>query len=119
MRETFLDEEELSKASDKKKLYCPGASKREAMNMPIQGTCADIIKVRYGKISKELKTRNLQAHLIMQSSRRTRHRMPRWRSRNNKKILHDVMENIVNWDIPMAVEVGVGKNWLEAKGKLF
>ena len=32
-----------------------------------------------------------------------------------KKILHDIMENIVSWDIPMAVEVGVGKNWLESK----
>jgi DNA polymerase-1 len=31
------------------------------------------------------------------------------------KILHEIMEHIVSWDIPMAVEVGVGKNWLEAK----
>jgi DNA polymerase-1 len=31
------------------------------------------------------------------------------------KILHEIMEHIVEWDIPMTVEVGVGKNWLEAK----
>ena len=31
------------------------------------------------------------------------------------KILHEIMEHIVEWDIPMAIEVGVGKNWLEAK----
>jgi DNA polymerase I-like protein with 3'-5' exonuclease and polymerase domains len=31
-------------------------------------------------------------------------------------MLHEIMEHIVDWDIPMMVEVGVGKNWLEGKG---
>lgn len=85
------------------------------MNMPIQGTCADIIKYAMVKISEELKTKNLQAHLIMQVHDELVIECSDEEAEITKKILHDVMENIVNWDIPMAVEVGVGKNWLEAK----
>ena len=67
------------------------------------------------KISEELKTKNLQAQLIMQVHDELVIECPDTEAEIIKKILHDIMENIVSWDIPMAVEVGVGKNWLEAK----
>jgi DNA polymerase-1 len=67
------------------------------------------------KISEELKTKNLQAQLIMQVHDELVIECPDTEAEIIKKILHEVMEHIVSWDIPMAVEVGVGKNWLEAK----
>ena len=67
------------------------------------------------KISEELKTKNLQAQLIMQVHDELVIECPDAEVEIIKKILHDVMEHIVSWDIPMAVEVGIGKNWLEAK----
>jgi DNA polymerase-1 len=67
------------------------------------------------KISEELKTKNLQAQLIMQVHDELVIECPDTEAEIIKKILHDIMENIVSWDIPMAVEVGAGKNWLEAK----
>jgi len=67
------------------------------------------------KISEELKTKNLQAQLIMQVHDELVIECPDTEAEIIKKILHDIMENIVSWDIPMAVEVCAGKNWLEAK----
>ncbi len=67
------------------------------------------------KISEELKTKNLEAQLLMQVHDELVIECPDNETGTIKKILHDVMEHIVNWDIPMAIEVGVGKNWLEAK----
>lgn len=67
------------------------------------------------KISEELATKNLQAQLIMQVHDELVIECPDTETEIVTKILHEIMEHIVSWDIPMAVEVGIGKNWLEAK----
>lgn len=85
------------------------------MNMPIQGTCADILKYAMVKIAKELKEKQLEACLIMQVHDELVVECPNTETEVVTKILHENMEHIVSWDIPMAIEVGVGKNWLEAK----
>lgn len=114
--ETFFGRRRTIKGLSDKNSIVREQAKREAMNMPIQGTCADILKYAMVKISEELKTKNLQAHLIMQVHDELVIECPDSEAEIIKKILHEVMENIVSWDIPMAVEVGIGKNWLEAKG---
>lgn len=83
--------------------------------MPIQGTCADILKYAMVKISEEFKAQKLEAKLIMQVHDELVVECPDAETETVTKILHEIMEHIVSWDIPMAVEVGVGKNWLAAK----
>ena len=67
------------------------------------------------KIVKEFKTKKLEAKLIMQIHDELVVECPDTETETVTKILHEIMEHIVSWDIPMAVEAGVGKNWLEAK----
>jgi DNA polymerase-1 len=68
------------------------------------------------KIADEFTTKKLEAQLIMQVHDELVVECPDTEAEIVKKILQETMEHIVNWDIPMSVEIGVGKNWLEAKG---
>jgi DNA polymerase-1 len=67
------------------------------------------------KIIEKFKTKKLKAKLIMQVHDELVVECPDSETEEVKKMLHEIMEHIVDWDIPMSVEVGVGKNWLEAK----
>jgi len=67
------------------------------------------------KIAEEFKTKKLEAQLLMQVHDELVVECPDTETEVVTKILHEVMEHIVDWDIPMKVEVGVGKNWLEGK----
>jgi DNA polymerase-1 len=67
------------------------------------------------KIAAEFKTQKLTAKLLMQIHDELVVECPDNETTEVTKILHEIMEHIVEWDIPMTVEVGVGKNWLEAK----
>ena len=113
--ETFFGRRRTIKGLSDKNSIVREQAKREAMNMPIQGTCADILKYAMVRIAEEFKTRKLEAQLLMQVHDELVIECPDAEAEIIKKILHDIMENIVSWDIPMAVEVGIGKNWLEAK----
>ena len=83
--------------------------------MPIQGTSADILKYAMVKIDKVFTEKKLEAKLIMQVHDELVVECPDSETDEVTKILHEIMEHIVEWDIPVTVEVGVGKNWLEAK----
>lgn len=85
------------------------------MNMPIQGTCADIIKYAMVGIEKDLAESKLEAKLLMQVHDELVIECPDTEIEKVTEILKKNMEHIVSWDIPMAVEIGSGKNWLEAK----
>jgi DNA polymerase I len=113
--ETFFGRRRTIKGLSDKNSIVREQAKREAMNMPIQGTCADILKYAMIKIASELKKQKLEAQLLMQVHDELVVECPDTETETVTKILHEVMEHIVEWDIPMAVEVGVGKNWLEAK----
>ena len=113
--ETFFGRRRTIKGLSDKNSIVREQAKREAMNMPIQGTCADILKYAMVKIAKELKEKQLEACLIMQVHDELVVECPNTETEVVTKILHENMEHIVSWDIPMAIEVGVGKNWLEAK----
>jgi DNA polymerase-1 len=67
------------------------------------------------KIAAEFKTQKLTAKLLMQIHDELVVECPDNETTEVTKILHEIMEHIVEWDIPMTVEVGVGKNWLKAK----
>ncbi len=66
-------------------------------------------------IAEEFKTKKLEARLLLQIHDELVVECPDTESEVVTKILHEKMEHIVSWDIPMLAEIGIGKNWLEAK----
>ena len=92
-----------------------GFGKRVAMNMPLQGSASDIIKLAMIKVYDELKKKNLKAKLIMQVHDELIIDTPLNEVEEVKVLLKEAMENVVKLEVPLIAEVGVGDNWLEAK----
>lgn len=88
---------------------------RVAMNMPLQGSSADIIKVAMINVARRLKEENLQAILILQVHDELIVDCPETEMQVVKKILKEEMENAVSLAVKLTVEVSQGKNWFDAK----
>lgn len=88
---------------------------RVAMNMPIQGTAADIIKIAMIKVSNALKERNLKSRLILQVHDELLIETYEPEKEEVSVILKENMENAVSLKVPMVSDVKCAKNWYEAK----
>ncbi len=88
---------------------------RAAMNMPLQGTASDIIKIAMLNVHKALKDNGLKAKLILQVHDELIVDSPIDEVDEVKEILKTEMENAVKLNVPLPVEVGVGKSWYESK----
>ena len=85
------------------------------MNMPIQGTAADIIKIAMIKVYSRLKREVPEAHLIMQVHDELIIEAPESRKEDVEKLLKAEMENAVKLSVPLTVDVHSGKTWYETK----
>ena len=92
-----------------------GFGKRVAMNMPLQGSASDIMKLAMIKVHDELEAQGLKAKLIMQVHDELIIDTPKDEVEKVSILLKQAMENVVKLDVPLIAEVGVGHNWLEAK----
>ncbi|MBO4880096.1 MAG: DNA polymerase I [Firmicutes bacterium] len=88
---------------------------RLAMNTPIQGTAADIIKLAMIRTEKALKEQCPEAQLILQIHDELILRVPAEHVEQAKKILRESMENAACLDVKLDVDLNVGKNWYELK----
>ena len=88
---------------------------RVAMNMPIQGSAADIIKIAMVKVSKALRENNFKSRLILQVHDELIVETYVDEIEEVKELLKQNMEHAVELAVPMSVDVHVGKNWFEAK----
>jgi DNA polymerase-1 len=88
---------------------------RAAMNMPLQGSSADIIKIAMINVTKKLKENNLKTKLILQVHDELVLEAPLDEVEIASNILKNEMENAVKLNVPLTVEVCTGKNWYEAK----
>jgi len=86
---------------------------RVAMNMPLQGTASDIIKLAMIKVNKALKENNLKSKLILQVHDELIVDAPRDEILTVAKILKDNMENVVKLSVPLSVNVNSGKSWFD------
>ena len=89
-------------------------AERNAVNAPIQGTAADIIKMAMVSIFRRLKEENLQAQMIMQVHDELNFNVPAAEVDRVRDIVVTEMQNAVHLSIPLIAECGVGNNWLEA-----
>ena len=88
---------------------------RAAMNMPLQGSSADIIKVAMLHVFNRLKEGNYKAKLVLQVHDELVIDCPESETEEVSKILKEEMENAVKLRVPLTVEVGIGKSWYETK----
>ena len=88
---------------------------RAAMNMPLQGTASDIIKIAMLRVYRELKEKNLKAKLILQVHDELIVDCPLDEVDTVKQLLQENMENAVQLTVPLIVNVASGNNWYESK----
>ncbi|MGN0824021.1 MAG: DNA polymerase I [Candidatus Coproplasma sp.] len=88
---------------------------RAAMNMPLQGSSADIIKIAMVNIYNRLKKEGLKTKLILQVHDELVLDAPKTEEEIATKILKEEMENAVQLKVPLTVDVHSGENWYEAK----
>ncbi len=91
------------------------AAEREAINMPIQGTASDIVKIAMLHVAEEFKRANLSARLLMQVHDELLVETPAGESDQVAQILKREMESAVELNVPLIVDVGVADNWMDAK----
>ena len=91
------------------------SGERMALNTPIQGTSADIIKKAMVEIHKELKENNLKSKMIIQVHDELVFDCIKEEKEQIINIMTNVMENICKLNVPLKIEVEYGNNWYEAK----
>ena len=89
-------------------------AERNAVNSPIQGTAADIIKMAMVTIHRRLKSEGLKAQMIMQVHDELNFNVPVNEIDKVREIVINEMQNVVHLTVPLIADCGVGKNWLEA-----
>lgn len=88
---------------------------RTAMNTPIQGSAADIIKIAMIKVFRELKQRKLKSKLILQVHDELIIDVYKDELDEVKKILKENMENAIMLDVPLKVDMNIGESWYDTK----
>ena len=91
-----------------------GAAERTAINAPIQGSAADIIKLAMIRIDKKIYEEKLQSRMILQVHDELVFDVPREEKDILSRIVKTEMENALELEVPLVVDLGLGKNWLEA-----
>ncbi len=91
------------------------SGERIALNTPIQGTSADIIKLAMVKVYEAFKERKLKSKMIIQVHDELIFDTCKDELEEVKQIVKDVMENVYELEVPLKVDINYGKNWFEAK----
>lgn len=112
--ETILGRKRHLKDINSSNFVVKAHAERNAVNAPIQGSAADIIKLAMIKIDSELETQNLQTKMLLQVHDELLFESPLEELETAKALIKKEMESAFPTNVPLLVEVGVGDNWLEA-----
>ena len=88
---------------------------RVAMNTPIQGTAADIMKIAMINVYKKLKENNLKSKILVQVHDELLIETKIEEKEQVERILKEEMENVIKLKVPLVAELSSGSNWYEAK----
>jgi len=88
---------------------------RVALNMPIQGTAADIMKLAMIHVAKRLEKDGLDAKLVLQVHDELIVECPESEAEQVKQLLEEEMEQVMKLDVPLEAEAKIGKTWFDAK----
>ncbi|WP_172635824.1 DNA polymerase I [Staphylococcus argenteus] len=92
-----------------------GFAERTAMNTPIQGSAADIIKLAMVKFSEKMKDTTYQAKLLLQVHDELIFEVPKSEVESFSEFVEDIMENALQLDVPLKVDSSYGATWYDAK----
>jgi DNA polymerase I len=112
--ETILGRRRYLRDINSKNISTRGFAERNAINAPIQGSAADIIKIAMINIHRWLQKEKLKTKMILQVHDELVFDLHKDELEIVKPQVKELMRSAVILDVPMEVEVGVGKNWLEA-----
>ncbi len=90
------------------------AAERDAMNTPIQGSAADLIKVAMVKVDREMKKRGMRAKMVLQIHDELVFDVPKDEVEELKELVRSEMTSAIDFGVPLEVGIGVGDNWLDA-----
>ena len=91
-----------------------GAAERNAINAPIQGSAADIIKLAMIAIQNKLDKGSWQSKMLLQVHDELVFDVPKEEIETLQTMIKNEMENAFSLDVPLMVDIGIGSNWLEA-----
>lgn len=111
--ETILGRRRYLKDINSRNAVVRGHAERNAVNAPIQGSAADIIKIAMIRLHDILQ-KDFQAKMLLQVHDELIFDVPTTELETLKPIIKSTMESAVNLNVPLEVEIGVGHNWLEA-----
>jgi DNA polymerase-1 len=112
--ETILGRKRHLKDINSSNFVVKAHAERNAVNAPIQGSAADIIKLAMIKIDQELEAQNLETKMLLQVHDELLFEVPIDEIETAKSLIKKEMESAFATSVPLLVEVGVGDNWLEA-----
>jgi DNA polymerase I len=91
-----------------------GGAERQAINAPLQGTAADIMKIAMVRLPAALKKEKLNAKMLLQVHDELVFEVPKSELEKTSAVIKDVMENVVDLGVPLDVEAGSGASWGQA-----
>ena len=89
-------------------------AERNAVNAPIQGTSADIIKLAMTAVDRRLRAEGLKSRMVLQIHDELLLEVPRNETEAVRRLLTEEMEGVIKLNVPLTVECNYGTNWLEA-----
>lgn len=90
-------------------------AEREAINAPLQGTAADLVKMAMIAVREKLRSEKLGAKLLLQVHDELLFEVPESELEPTRELIRRQMESIYQLSVPLVVNIGVGRNWMEAK----
>ena len=90
-------------------------AERTAMNTPIQGSAADIIKLAMVRMDEALRRKGLRSRMLLQVHDELVFEVPEEEVETMRRLVPEIMETALPLDVPLKVDVSLGRNWYEAK----
>lgn len=112
--ETLMKRRRYLKDINSSNAIVRGVAERNAINAPIQGSAADVIKIAMINIYKRMKSEGMKSKMLIQVHDELNFDCLKSELDQMKVILREEMENAVQLSVPLTVDMGVGENWLEA-----
>jgi DNA polymerase-1 len=92
-----------------------GFAERTAVNTPLQGTAADMIKIAMIRIDQKLRTQNLRTKMTLQVHDELLFDVPKEEIEAASALVKQEMENVIRLNVPIVVDIGIGQNWRDLK----
>ena len=112
---TLFNRKRVIEELNNKNYLIRSSGERMAMNTPIQGTAADILKMAMVELQNRIDKENLNSKMLVQVHDELVFDVPENEVEIMKELIRDVMENIYRLDVPLKVDIEYGRTWYEAK----